>query len=177
MTAPIDIPTLETERLILRGFKEADIAAYADFFASETSFFVGGPVEAWEAWRKFAVYPGHWALLGYGPFALEEKMTSAFVGVVGPWFPGGWPNREIMWAIMLGQDGKGYATEAARATISFAVITLGWTRIVSHIDANNHASIAVAQKLGATYEGDAEFPFGTLGVYVHDLSRFSGTAA
>lgn len=161
------IPRLETERLILREFREADASAFADFFEDEHSTFYGGPAERWEAWRKFAVYPGHWALRGYGPFALEAKATGAFVGVCGPWFPEGWPEPEITWALMLGETGKGYATEAARRALDFAYFELGWRTVISSIDPRNAPSIALAKRLGATYEGDFEFPFATLGIYRH----------
>ena len=70
-------------------------------------------------------FPVHWVLRGYGPFALEDKATGAFIGVAGPWFPEGWPEPEITWALMLGQTGKGYATEAARRALAFARDTLG----------------------------------------------------
>ncbi len=167
MTALPTVPTLETERLILRGVVEADFPAYADFFADEHSTFYGGPVERWEAWRKFATFSGHWVLRGYGPFALEDKATGAFIGVAGPWFPEGWPEPEITWALMLGQTGKGYATEAARRALAFARDTLGWTTAISLIDAQNGPSIALAKRLGAAYERDVVFSFATLGVYRH----------
>ena len=43
MKLAMSIPTLETERLIMRAPSEADFDAEAEFFASAASHFVGGP--------------------------------------------------------------------------------------------------------------------------------------
>ena len=48
--------------------------------------------------------------------------------------------------------GKGFATEAASACMRFVYATLGWAEAMSCIDKDNHASIALAEKLGARFE-------------------------
>lgn len=53
------VPILETERLILRGFRQDDFEAMAQFYAHPISAFYGGPCGRDDAWRKFAAYPGH----------------------------------------------------------------------------------------------------------------------
>jgi len=93
------IPTLETDRLIMRPFQESDFEPMAAFYGSDVSSFYGGPCDREEAWRKFAVYPGHWSLRGYGPWALEEKATGAYVGLSGLWYPENWPEPELTWAL------------------------------------------------------------------------------
>ena len=72
----------------------------AAFYASPISSFYGGPCDREDAWRKFAAYPGHWALRGFGPWAIEEKSSGAFVGLSGLWFPEGWYAPEITWALV-----------------------------------------------------------------------------
>jgi RimJ/RimL family protein N-acetyltransferase len=91
------IPEFETPRLKLRAFRNEDFEPMAMFYASEVSRPYGGPCSRDEAWRKFAVYSGHWVLRGYGPWALEAKDSGQFVGLCGLWFPEGFPEPEISW--------------------------------------------------------------------------------
>ena len=76
------------------------------------------------AWRCIL---GHWALRGYGHWAIEEKAGGRFVGYSGLWNPEGWPEPEVMWGLMADAHGRGYATEAARRAREFAYRKLGWT--------------------------------------------------
>ena len=144
------IPTLETERLILRPWYDGDVDGFAALMAdAEISRYVGGPLSRDDAWRKMATYVGHWLLRGYGTFALELRATRQFVGYCGPWFPLGWPEREIAWGIIPAEHGQGFATEAARRALTFAYEDLGWDTAVSVISTANTPSIRVAERLGA----------------------------
>lgn len=169
MTAmTIDIPVLETDRLILRAPGEADLDHEAAFFASDASRFVGGPLPAHRMWRNLALFLGHWAMRGYGFWALEDKATGTYQGRVGLWFPKGWYEREIGWTLMPHATGRGYATEAAKAVRAHAYGTLGWDTAVSQIDPRNDASRAVARRLGATFETTYQDPeYGTIEVWRH----------
>ena len=161
------IPTFESERLRYRAFDAADFEPLAAFFADEVSRFYGGPCDRDTAWRKFAAYPGHWAIRGYGPWAVERKDTGAFVGLVGPWCPEGWVEPEITWALMPDHHGHGFATEAAGATLRAAWDLLGWTTAVSVVAHGNDASAAVARRLGASIERKIDFRGGTADVWRH----------
>lgn len=152
----MEIPTIESERLIMRSFRDDDFEPMARFFASDVSSFYGGPCDRIQAWRKFAVYPGHWALRGYGPFALEVRESGDFIGICGPWYPEGWPEPEITWALVPGHHGHGYATEAARRALRFSYESLRWPTAVSVVADGNDASVRVAQRLGATLESSFE---------------------
>ena len=163
----ITIPTLESERLILRPFRESDFESMAAFFADPVSKFYGGPCGREEAWRKFAVYSGHWVLRGYGPWALETKGDGTFVGLCGPWFPEGWAEPEITWALVPGHTGHGYATEAARRALVAAYSDLRWSTAVSVISVDNSASIALAERLGATFESLLDYRYGPAKLYRH----------
>ncbi len=168
MSTPLPtIPTLESERLLLRAFTQDDFEPMAAFYADPVSASYGGPCQREEAWRKFAVYCGHWALRGYGPWALQDKRTGAFVGLSGLWFPEGWIAPEITWALVPGQHGKGYATEGARRALQAAYADYGWTTAVSVVAVHNTASQAVAQRLGATREREVEFRHGAAYLYRH----------
>jgi len=93
-------PVIETERLILRRWQEADIEPNSAMLADPVSArFItsdGKPVtDAFFGWRNAAVMAGHWALHGFGMFVVEEKQTGLFLGRVGPWWPAGWPGLEV----------------------------------------------------------------------------------
>ncbi len=163
----MNIPTIESDRLILRHFDEDDFEPMASFFADPISSFYGGPCSRDDAWRKFAAYPGHWALRGYGPWALERKDTGAFIGLCGPWYPEGWFAPEITWALMPGHHGNGFATEAARRALDAAYADYGWESAVSVIAVENTASVKVAERLGAQLEQSIEGRYGHAHVYRH----------
>jgi RimJ/RimL family protein N-acetyltransferase len=149
-------PRLETERLVLRPHRMEDFAPFAAFYASEAAGFIGGPMDARAAWKVFGADVGGWELLGFGGLAIEDKATGAFAGQVGLSKPPHFPEREIGWLLVAGFEGRGYATEAARAARAFAYGTLGWDTAVSYVDPYNHRSIAVCRRLGCTEDADAE---------------------
>lgn len=164
----LPIPVIETDRLILRAPCEADLDHEAAFFASDASRFVGGPLPAHRMWRNLALFLGHWAMRGYGFWALEEKASGTYQGRVGLWFPKGWYEREIGWTLMPHATGKGFATEAALAARSHAYDVLGWDTAISQIDPRNEASKAVARRLGARFDTTYEDPeYGTIEVWRH----------
>ncbi|MCK0142915.1 GNAT family N-acetyltransferase [Aliiroseovarius sp. F20344] len=175
MTLALDIPRLETDRLILRAPCEADVAAEAAFFASDASRFVGGPLREDETWRMVAMLLGHWAMRGYGFWGVEEKSTGAYVGHVGLWSPLGWPEPEIGWTLMNDATGKGYATEAATAARLHAYDVLGWSTAISLIDTENEGSKAVAKRLGAAFEDHFDHPgFGKMEIWRHPAADTDG---
>ncbi|MGM0583773.1 MAG: GNAT family N-acetyltransferase [Pseudomonadota bacterium] len=163
MTLALDIPELETDRLRLRAPALSDFEALVDFYAGPRSRFVGGPLRRDEVWRGFAAVIGHWALRGYGFWSIELRETGACAGRVGLWFPEGWPEPEVGWTLLDGFEGRGYATEGARAARTYAYDMLGWPTAVSLIDVANAPSKAVAERLGAWREGEFDHPAGWRG--------------
>ena len=148
-----NIPVIETERLRLRAFEERDFEAYAAIRADEDVMaFLGGAQDRQVAWRGMSAMIGHWALRGFGFFCIEEKASGTCIGHCGPWYPVDWPDHEIGYTLARSAQGKGYATEAARASLRFAYTELGWTTAISVIDPENGASQGVARKLGAQKE-------------------------
>jgi RimJ/RimL family protein N-acetyltransferase len=154
LSPPDGGPVVETKRLKLRRWCGADVApntamlsdpATARFIAAD-----GKPVTTELAgWRNAAVMSGHWVLHGIGMFVVEEKSSGKFVGRVGPWCPPGWPGFEVGWGIAREFRGKGYAVEAARASIDWVFASFELDQIMHCIDQENTASQAVARRLGA----------------------------
>lgn len=152
--AALDIPRIETERLILRGFRIEDAADLARIHGdAEVVRFLGGTRDAslTGAFDKIAAYLGHWSVRGCGKWAVEDKATGRVVGRSGyNDYPFGWPGLELGWTFARDHWGKGYAAEAARSALAWGFTVLRADRIVSMIHPDNTASQAVARKLGET---------------------------
>lgn len=155
------VTRLETPRLVLRRPAEQDWPAFHRFFLSDRCDHVGGQGPLTRIWRSFAFMLGHWDLRGFGLFALAPKETpeAPALGFVGPYYPGGWPEREIGWMIFdPAVEGTGLAREAALAARTHAYDTLGWETAVSYIAPANARSRALAERLGARIDPDAAHP-------------------
>lgn len=152
-------PSLVTERLILRPPVAEDFEPYAQLMADETTArYIGGVQLRPVAWRGFMTVAGAWAMTGCSFFTVVERATGQWVGRVGPWQPEGWPGTEVGWSLGSAFQGKGYATEAASAAIDWAFDHLGWTEVIHCIDPANHASQAVAARLGSVNRGPGQMP-------------------
>jgi RimJ/RimL family protein N-acetyltransferase len=154
-------PVIETERLLLRQWQGRDMAPYIAMLSDPgTARFItvdGKPVvDEMTGWRHAVVMAGHWTLHGAGMFVVEEKSSGKFAGRVGPWKPPGWPGFEVGWGIAHEFRGKGYAAEAARASIDWAFATFDIDQIVHCIDRENIASQGVARRLGASKDREIE---------------------
>lgn len=150
------VPRIETARLVLRGWREDDLGAFAAMMAdAQVARFLTSdqlPKERASAWRDMALFVGHWALRGYGLFVVEEKASGAFVGRVGAWQPECWVGFELGWGLSRAHWGKGYAHEAARAAGDWVFASFPLERIVSLIHIDNAPSQKLARRLGMTSE-------------------------
>lgn len=156
---PATIPTLETERLILRAPEPADFEPWAAFCADpEAARYLGGPQDRVGAWRIMSGMAGAWMSRGFSMFSVVEKSTGRWIGRLGPWQPEGWPGTEVGWGLAREAWGKGYATEGATAAIDWAFDTLGWTEVIHTIEEANVNSQAVARRLGSRVLRQAVLP-------------------
>ena len=139
-----------TDRLILQQPDADDWPGYRALVTSPAAQYAGGQLVPHRAWLAFAGHLGHWTLRGFGLMSVRARDDNRSVGMIGPFYPEGWPERELGWLLWPGETGKGFATEAARAARSYVYDTLGWAGAVSYIAPENAASIAVAERLGCT---------------------------
>jgi RimJ/RimL family protein N-acetyltransferase len=148
----VELPTISTSRLLLRPPRLADFARLEPMLTSERARYTGGPYSRRHAWFLFCHEIAHWHLFGHGGLALELVATGQCVGTVcvnhGPLFP----EKQLSWLLCNGCEGRGYATEAARALRDWAMGAGGLSRLVSYVEPANIASIAVARRLGAVLE-------------------------
>lgn len=168
-TKPI---VIETERLLLRPHRLSDLpACFAMWKDPAVTHFIGGkPFTENQTWMKVLGYRGHWELMGYGYWAVEDKQTKTYVGELGfgdfrremePKLA--YP--EIGWAICSAAQGRGYATEGLTAALQW--IGDKHPKTVCIIDPENHKSVKLAERLG--YREEAKVLFN--GVTLKQMSR------
>jgi len=152
----MEIPLIETPRLRLRGHYPSDLAASVAMWQEPAFYqYLGGqPLPEEEVWTKMLRHLGIWALCGYGFWAVEEKATGDFIGVVGF---GDWQRTispslkgypEVGWVLAPHTHGQGYATEAAQAALAWADTQLQQPRTVCLIHPDNLPSLQLAAKVG-----------------------------
>ena len=164
------LTTLLTERLLLRHWRDDDLDDYAAMAADEEVMrFIGGTVDRDTAWRQMAIYSGHWQLRGHGQWVVERREDGALLGRAGLWYPEGWFGLEVGWALARSAWGNGYATEAARAAVDWAVSERKATELISVIAMANAPSIRVAERLGMAELGDTEH--NGVPITIYGLSR------
>ncbi|NSZ84745.1 GNAT family N-acetyltransferase [Agrobacterium tumefaciens] len=146
------IPTLRTERLILRPQIMADFPAYRDFMASTRSIGVGGPYDLPSTWGVFCHDLANWHFFGHGALMIELGETGQCIGQVGINHGPLFPEKELGWLLYGGQEGHGYAAEAASALRDWAFETLKLQTLVSYVSPRNSKSAAVAQRLGGVID-------------------------
>lgn len=146
---PVQAPRLVTERLVLRAFEPRDVAPHlASSQDPEVQRFLGGTKDPYEAFSTLATHAGHWALRGYGPWAVERREDGEYLGRVGLWHPETWPDVEIGWRMHRAAWGSGYATEAARAALGWVWTTQPFDHLISLIHPDNAPSRRLAARLG-----------------------------
>jgi len=152
-------PTLKTQRLLLRPTAAEDLDGWAELMGDEeTARFIGGVQARAAAWRGMMAMAGSWALKGFAMFSVIERESGRWIGRIGPWQPEGWPGTEVGWGLVRSACGKGYAFEAAVASIDWAFDQLGWDDVIHCIDPDNAPSIALAKRLGSANRGAGKLP-------------------
>ncbi|AHG21786.1 GNAT family acetyltransferase [Chania multitudinisentens RB-25] len=155
MTTTASSPTLITKRLILDAHRQEDFASLATLWADPAVVrYIGGtPRSQEDSWGRLLRYVGHWQLLGYGYWAVREKISGSYIGDIGfadyhreinPVLDA----PEIGWALSSTAHGKGYATEALQAALAWASEHLSPRKTVCIISPENQPSIRLATKMG-----------------------------
>ena len=136
-----------------------------------TRYIGGKPSSEQQTWARLLTYAGHWSLIGFGYWAVEEKVSGAFVGELGfaelkrdirPSISG---TPELGWVLAPKAHGKGFATEALRGAIAWGDDRIQTAKTACIISPDNVVSIRVAEKCGyresarATYNGQPTILF------------------
>ena len=156
MAVPNAAPALETPRLLLRAHRKDDFDALHAMWSEPDVYrhILGRPPTREESWSRLLRYAGHWALLGFGYWAVEDRLTAGFLGEMGfadfrrdiaPSLDG---TPELGWALTTSSHGKGYATEALMAINDWGDHNLTGARTACIISPTNTVSIRVDEKIG-----------------------------
>jgi RimJ/RimL family protein N-acetyltransferase len=171
--------TIETARLVMRLHQAGDFDASAAMWADPevVRHISGVPSSREQSWSRILRYSGHWTLLNYGYWLVEERDTGEFVGEVGfsdyhraiqPSLDG---MPELGWVLARHAQGKGYATEAVQASLRWAKTHFApSTQIASMITAENVASLRVAEKCGFRLWQDSRYQNQPVRLYVRGVA-------
>jgi RimJ/RimL family protein N-acetyltransferase len=155
---------LRTPRLLLRQWQDADFEPFAAMNADPRVMEYYPSVLTREESDRFVrerIFP-HFERRGYGPWAVEVPGVTPFAGYVGllehtfdaPFTP----CVEVGWRLAFRYWGNGYATEGARAALTYGFDVAGLDEIVSFTALTNARSIAVMKRVGMTRVGEFEHP-------------------
>jgi RimJ/RimL family protein N-acetyltransferase len=160
-----EAPRIETQRLILRGFRAEDLHPLAAMWACEEVVrFIGGQkLSREDTWRRSLAACGQWPFVGHGYWIAELKADGSVVGQLGfadfkrdmePRIEG---EPELGYVFAPAVHGQGIAGEACRAALDWADSHLKAQSYPAIISPENEASIRLAEKLGFRREPDATY--------------------
>ena len=134
---------IRTERLVLRPFEMGDLDGYLAYYTGPRTAGVGGPKPRRAVVERFHAMAGQWSLRGFGRYAVTTG--GAAFGHVGPLQVEDGDPVEMTWTLWDGsKEGRGYATEAARAVLN------AWREgpLAAFVHPSNAASLRLAAPLG-----------------------------
>ena len=155
-------PTIETERLVLRGWRDDDVEPWIAMGTDPRVMeFFPGVYDRAKAESMAALIRAALDTNGFGWWVVEPKGGPSFAGVVAlqdvPFDAPFTPAIEVGWRLPHEQWGKGYATEGAAAALRFAFETLGADEVVAMTSALNLRSQRVMERLGMTHDRADDF--------------------
>lgn len=167
--AMMERPLLTSERLLLRPHRLDDFERLAAMWSHPVvvTHFGGKPFNREDSWNRLLRYAGHWALMGYGIWAVTRPGEDRHLGDVGFLHgertgvePFGCP--EMAWSFHPEAQGQGYASEAVACALAWADAQAAagdsrFARTVAMINPGNAASIAVARRCGFAIFGEARY--------------------
>ena len=178
VSLPDLVPVLDTPRLVLRGHRVGDFEAMVGIWTDPIvqKHFHGAQLTREEIWSKLLKQFGCWVALGYGMWAVEEKASGEYVGAVGVFEVmreldpalAGVP--EAGWSLASRVHGRGYATEAMQAVLTWVDVRLRCKRVFCIVSPANTSSIRVAEKCGFKPFGETIYKDEATLIFVRETS-------
>lgn len=155
----------QTDRLILRRWRLEDEALWLEHINTpQVKQYLGGTQPPERIAERFAKMIRAWDEDGFSFLALERRDDGTFLGTCGlAWIGEEAPPDELRGAIQIGWQlradawGQGYASEAARALLNHALVTLGTDCLYAQTSERNRASWRVMQKLGMRRRAELDY--------------------
>jgi RimJ/RimL family protein N-acetyltransferase len=148
--------SLRTSRLLLRPWRDEDVAAFDELSADPAVMEYLVPLPGWVARAR-----AHWEQHGYGQWVVEIPGEASFIGIVGlntiTYEAHFTPAVEAAWRFARDYWGRGYATEAARAALDHGFEKLALAEIVATTVPTNQRSRRVMERLGMTRAPEDDF--------------------
>lgn len=162
MQARTKSPPINTERLILRGWRDSDREPFAAMCADPAVMeFLPKRLTREECDAYIDALRAHQAAHGFCFWALEDRATGAFAGYTGLRRTGFdahfTPAVEFGWRLPVAFWGRGFASEAARACLDYGFGPLKLREIVAVTAPRNARSRAVMRRLGMSYDPAEDF--------------------
>ena len=158
-------PAISTSRLLLRRWLAKDVEPFAAICGDpEVMRYIGSGVtrSAEQARASIGAFEREWDENGHGLFAVERLDNGRMIGFTGlsqpAFLPEIMPAVELGWRLARDSWGSGYATEAARAALDFALTELRLPGIVSIYQKENGASARIVEKLGMRFDRETRDP-------------------
>lgn len=158
----IKIKILETDRLILRTWRDEDLQQMLAINQDPKVMEYFPELQDLESTKKLIVrINSHFEKYGYTVYATIRKDSGEFIRFIGlftPEFESHFtPATEIGWRLSSTHWGKGFATEGAKAALDYGFTRCGLKEIVSFTAAGNAKSIRVMQKIGLQHNEADDF--------------------
>lgn len=170
-------PVIETARLVLRPHRLDDFDALAAMWREPAivRYISGKPSTSEQSFTRLLRYAGHWSLLGFGYWVIEDRQSGAYAGETGfadyhreiePSLDG---MPELGWMVAPRWQGMGYATEAVQACVSWGARHFAaGTKLACIITPDNLASVRVAEKSGFSLQQQTTYMGDGVGLYTRD---------
>jgi ribosomal-protein-alanine N-acetyltransferase len=154
----MQMPTLRTDRLILRPWRDEDLEPFAALNQDPAVMeFFPSLLDRSESDAMAGRIRGHFEREGFGLWAVEVPGVAPFIGFTGVQRPTFMPGVEVGWRLAQPYWRAGYATEAARASIAWGFAQLELAEIIAMVVPDNVRSQRVMEKLGMRRDPGADF--------------------
>ena len=164
---------IQIDGYTMRPLSVSDLDVLSEIWAdTEVTRFLpsrGLPISKAKVEKSLASFVHHWETRKYGIWAIVENVSSSMIGYCGLRYLDELDKVEVVYGLAKAYWGKGIATEAAKASISYGLEVVNLNKIIAMVLPENKASQRVIKKAGLNYEKQLHI-FGLDALY-YSLSR------